>query len=172
MAAARPVRASEQRPGIPSQRGTAAPRADARSFSFPVPAGLTYDVVQVRADHGRRVAAALPRLGTVYASTHWWRRARADWWLTAQASWWLLVPPDSDAGLAWPATARYWRGPAIHLPAGTHPPQRVNLSALAPADASGPYTAPLPLYVALCRLAGRSVTPLPPAPRIIDPGGR
>ncbi len=71
----------------------------------------------------------LPRVGCVYADgSHWW-------W---------IVPSDSDYALPWPSPAHYAPGalvPAtarlIHRPEGTVP-----------------YTPPIPLYLALCRVTG------------------
>jgi hypothetical protein len=101
-----------------------------------LPEGMTTpmgcDAVGVPADLGPEVLPRLPRVGCVYADgTHWW-------W---------IVPSDSDYALKWPEPARYTAGavlrdtPAapdlIHKPAGTIP-----------------YTPPIPLYLALCRVTG------------------
>ncbi|GAA2262870.1 hypothetical protein GCM10010145_42350 [Streptomyces ruber] len=115
------------------RRGQRAPEPPRR---LPLPAGMTApmgcDAVAIPADLGPELMARLPRVGCVYADdTHWW---------------WLL-PADSDYALRWPASARYSAGaflpgaPAVpalvHRPAGTIP-----------------YTPPIPLYLALCRVTG------------------
>ncbi|MEV0221241.1 hypothetical protein [Streptomyces sp. NPDC050704] len=93
---------------------------------------LGCDAVAMPAGLGPLLMPRLPRVGCVYAdSTHWW-------W---------LVPSDSDVALEWPAPAHYATGalaPAsprlpglIHHPGGTLP-----------------YTPPIPLYLALCRVTG------------------
>ncbi|WP_046729653.1 hypothetical protein [Streptomyces humi] len=99
----------------------------------PVPEGMTAplgrDAVAVPAALGPLVAPRLPRVGCVYADgTHWW-------W---------IVPSDSDEALTWPAPALYSTGATlpgaarlIHRPQGTVP-----------------YTPPIPLYLALCRVTG------------------
>jgi hypothetical protein len=94
------------------------------------------DAVGVPADLGPEVLPWLPRVGCVYTDgTHWW-------W---------LVPSDSDYALKWPEPVRYVAGAAlpgspaapglIHKPAGTIP-----------------YTPPIPLYLALCRVTGTTPT--------------
>ncbi|MCS0603324.1 hypothetical protein NX794_19200 [Streptomyces sp. LP11] len=102
---------------------------------LPLPDGMTaplgYDAVAVSDRLGPLVVPRLPRLGCVYADgTHWW-------W---------IVPADSDYALRWPAPAQYASdamatGTArlIHRPEGT-----------------APYTPPIPLYLALCRVTGTS----------------
>ncbi|MEU6193473.1 hypothetical protein [Streptomyces sp. NPDC047061] len=101
--------------------------------SFPVPEGMTAplgcDAVAVPARLGPLVVPRMPRVGCVYADgTHWW-------W---------IVPSDSDDALTWPAPADYSPGAPlprtarlIHRPEGTVP-----------------YTPPIPLYLALCRVTG------------------
>ncbi|MGW0820552.1 hypothetical protein [Streptomyces sp. NPDC002845] len=101
-----------------------------------IPEGMTApmgcDAVAVPAHFGSLVLPRLPRVGCVYADgTHWW-------W---------LVPSDSDYALEWPRPAHYTTGtllpdlPAdprlIHRPTGTIP-----------------YTPPIPLYLAVCRVTG------------------
>ncbi|MCT7356012.1 hypothetical protein N4P33_28250 [Streptomyces sp. 15-116A] len=108
---------------------------------LPVPDGMTTpmgcDAVAVPARLGPLVLPRLPRVGCVYAD---------------EAHWWWLVPSDSDYAMEWPAPARYTTGallpdaPAavpglIHRPAGTLP-----------------YTPPIPLYLALCRLTDTKPT--------------
>jgi hypothetical protein len=101
-----------------------------------VPDGMTAplgcDAVAIPARFGPLVMPRLARVGCVYADeTHWW-------W---------IVPSDSDYALEWPAPAHYATGAVvpdtpsardlIHRPNGTLP-----------------YTPPIPLYLALCRLTG------------------
>ena len=107
---------------------------------LPVPDGMTApmgcDAVEVPARFGPPVLSRLPRVGCVYADA---------------AHWWWLVPADSDYALEWPTPAQYAAGalvpdaPAvpdlIHRPAGTLP-----------------YTPPIPLYLALCRVTGTTPT--------------
>ena len=107
-----------------------------RPRRLPVPDGMTAplgcDAVAVPARFGPLMLPRLPRVGCVYAD---------------RAHWWWLVPSDSDYALEWPAPAQYAAGavvpdaPAvpdlIHRPAGTFP-----------------YTPPIPLYLALCRVTG------------------
>ncbi|MCP3766055.1 hypothetical protein NLY10_04990 [Streptomyces sp. MAR25Y5] len=101
---------------------------------LPVPDGMTApmgcDAVAVPARFGPLVMPRLPRVGCVYADeTHWW-------W---------LVPSDSDHALEWPAPARYDTGAVVPdapgLPHLIHRP-----------DGTLPYTPPIPLYLAVCRL--------------------
>jgi hypothetical protein len=107
---------------------------------LPVPDGMTApmgcDAVEVPARFGPLVLSRLPRVGCVYADA---------------AHWWWLVPSDSDYALEWPTPAQYAAGalvpdaPAvpdlIHRPAGRLP-----------------YTPPIPLYLALCRVMGTTPT--------------
>ncbi|MEU9448394.1 hypothetical protein [Streptomyces sp. NPDC048277] len=109
------------------------PATGGDSRRSPVPEGMTTplgcDAVAVPARLGPLVVPRLPRVGCVYADgTHWW-------W---------IVPADSDYALTWPAPAQYSAGAPlpgaarlIHRPAGTVP-----------------YTPPIPLYLALCRVTG------------------
>jgi hypothetical protein len=101
-----------------------------------VPDGMTAplgcDAVAVPARFGRLVMPRLPRVGCVYADeTHWW-------W---------LVPSDSDHALEWPAPAHYATSAVVpdvpELPELIHRP-----------DGKLPYTPPIPLYLALCRVTG------------------
>ncbi|MEU6555025.1 hypothetical protein ABZ915_32815 [Streptomyces sp. NPDC046915] len=98
-----------------------------------VPDGMTAplgcDAVAVPARFGPVIVPRLPRVGCVY---------------TDGAHWWWLVPSDSDYALPWPAPAVYATGAPvprtarlIHRPEGTVP-----------------YTPPIPLYLALCRVIG------------------
>ncbi|MET9153727.1 hypothetical protein ABZX82_21005 [Streptomyces griseoflavus] len=117
------------------QRGRQ-PRAVPRRL--PVPDGMTApmgcDAVAVPARLGPLVLPRLPRVGCVYAD---------------EAHWWWLVPSDSDYALEWPAPARYATGAVLPdagapaLPGLIHRP-----------DGTLPYTPPIPLYLALCRLTG------------------
>ncbi|MFI6010551.1 hypothetical protein ACIBAG_17330 [Streptomyces sp. NPDC051243] len=104
---------------------------------LPVPDGMTAplgcDAVAVPARFGPLVLPRLPRVGCVYAD---------------EAHWWWIVPSDSDYALEWPASVRYMTGAVvldtprlIHRPAG-----------------SVPYTPPIPLYLALCRVTGTTPT--------------
>jgi hypothetical protein len=95
-------------------------------------APLGCDAVAVPARFGPLVLPRLPRVGCVYADeTHWW-------W---------IVPSDSDYALEWPAPARYTTGALIpdtpRAPGLIHKP-----------DGKLPYTPPIPLYLAVCRVTG------------------
>jgi hypothetical protein len=94
-------------------------------------APLGCDAVAVPDRLGPLVVPRLPRLGCVYADG---------------AHWWWIVPSDSDYALRWPSPAHYAPGALItgtarliHRPRGTVP-----------------YTPPIPLYLALCRVTGTS----------------
>jgi hypothetical protein len=98
-----------------------------------VPEGMTAplgcDAVAVPDRLGPLVVPQLPRLGCVY---------------TDGARWWWIVPSDSDYALPWPSPAHYAPGALvtgtarlIHRPEGMVP-----------------YTPPIPLYLALCRVTG------------------
>ncbi|MFE0731863.1 hypothetical protein ACFW2X_27165 [Streptomyces antibioticus] len=110
-----------------------APRAPRRLV---VPDGMTAplgcDAVAVPADLGALLVPRLPRVGCIYAdSSHWW-------W---------LVPSDSDYALEWPAPSRYATGAIVpDTPRTPHLFHRP--------DGTLPYTPPIPLYLALCRLTG------------------
>ncbi|WP_253194519.1 hypothetical protein [Streptomyces sp. MP131-18] len=123
------------------------------------PDGLAGDAVGVSEDHGRRIMTSLPRAGAVFA---------------AGRRWWWVVPSESQVGLDWPPTARYWAGACLPGPAvrdssamTVRPvPQLIHW----PEDA-GPYTHPLLLYIAVCRLAGVSpVTSVSPLATGLSPG--
>ena len=115
-------------------RRTAAGTGPARRLTVPegMRAPLGCDAVAIPARLGPLLMPRLPRVGCVYADS---------------TQWWWLVPSDSDVALEWPAPAHYATGalvPAspglpglIHKPGGTLP-----------------YTPPIPLYLALCRLMG------------------
>jgi hypothetical protein len=95
-----------------------------------VPLGC--DAVIVPADYGPMLLPRLPRVGCVYAD---------------RAEWWWIVPSDSDVALDWPEPARYARGALAQdsptVPGLIHRPHD-----------TVPYTPPIPLYLALCRLTG------------------
>ncbi|MFC8345541.1 hypothetical protein [Streptomyces sp. NPDC057280] len=101
-----------------------------------VPDGMTAplgcDAVAVPARLGPLVMPRLPRVGCVYAD---------------EAHWWWIVPSDSDYALEWPAPARYATGAIVPdapgVPGLIHKP-----------EGTVPYTPPIPLYLALCRLTG------------------
>ncbi|MYR46671.1 hypothetical protein [Streptomyces sp. SID5910] len=105
-----------------------------------VPEGMTAplgcDAVAVPARLGPLVLPRLPRVGCVYAD---------------EAHWWWIVPSDSDYALEWPAPARYATGAVVPdapgVPGLIHRP-----------DGTVPYTPPIPLYLALCRLTGTTPT--------------
>ncbi|CAL9414147.1 hypothetical protein [Streptomyces sp. enrichment culture] len=119
------------------QRGRRAPGTPLR---LPVPDGMTAplgcDAVAVPARLGPLVLPRLPRVGCVYAD---------------DAHWWWIVPSDSDYALEWPAPSRYATGAALPdapgLPDLIHRP-----------DGTVPYTPPIPLYLALCRLTNTTPT--------------
>ncbi|MFC7261622.1 hypothetical protein [Streptomyces lutosisoli] len=101
-----------------------------------VPEGMTVplgcDAVSVPARFGQLLLPRLPRVGCVYADG---------------SRWWLLVPSDSDVALEWPAPAHYATGAVVpdapDAPGLIHKP-----------DGTLPYTPPIPLYLALCRMTG------------------
>ena len=95
-------------------------------------APLGCDAVAIPARFGSLLMSRLPRVGCVYADGK---------------QWWWLIPSDSDVSLEWPAPAYYASGAVVpgtpHLPGLIHKP-----------DGELPYTPPIPLYLALCRLTG------------------
>ena len=107
---------------------------------LPVPDGMTAplgcDAVAVPARFGPLVLPRLPRVGCVYAD---------------EAHWWWLVPSDSDYALEWPAPAQYAAGAVVPdapaVPGLIHKP-----------DGTLPYTPPIPLYLAVCRVMGTTPT--------------
>jgi hypothetical protein len=119
------------------QRGLHDPGTPRR---LPVPDGMTAplgcDAVAVPAPLGPQVLPRLPRVGCVYADA---------------AHWWWIVPSDSDYALEWPAPARYATGAVLldapGVPGLIHRP-----------DGTVPYTPPIPLYLALCRLTNTTPT--------------
>ncbi|TXS43901.1 hypothetical protein EAO75_30300 [Streptomyces sp. uw30] len=112
-------------------RTSAAPRR------LPVPEGMTAplgcDAVAVPARFGPLILPRLPRVGCVYAD---------------DSHWWWIVPSDSDYALEWPASVRYTTGAVVlDTPRLIHRP-----------DGTVPYTPPIPLYLALCRVMGTTPT--------------
>ncbi|CAM5590704.1 hypothetical protein PGH47_10715 [Streptomyces sp. HUAS 31] len=112
-------------------RTSAAPRR------LPVPEGMTAplgcDAVAVPARFGPLVLPRLPRVGCVYADdVHWW---------------WIL-PSDSDYALEWPTGVRYSTGAVV-----MDTPRLIHRG-----DGTVPYTPPIPLYLALCRVMGTTPT--------------
>ncbi|MGW1609482.1 hypothetical protein ACWCQZ_08805 [Streptomyces sp. NPDC002285] len=104
---------------------------------LPVPEGMTaplgFDAVAVPARYGPLIMPRLPRVGCVYAD---------------EAHWWWIVPADSDYALDWPASVRYMTGAVVlDTPRLIHRP-----------DGPVPYTPPIPLYLALCRVTGTTPT--------------
>ncbi|MFD5806129.1 hypothetical protein ACGF3J_27960 [Streptomyces sp. NPDC048171] len=119
------------------QRGR---RASGTPLRLPVPDGMTVplgcDAVAVPNDLAQQVLPRLPRVGCIYADeTHWW-------W---------IVPSDSDYALEWPAPARYVTGAV--LPDASGVPGLIHRP-----DGTVPYTPPIPLYLALCRLTNTTPT--------------
>ncbi|WP_055491727.1 hypothetical protein [Streptomyces sp. TP-A0356] len=116
--------------------GRARRTSGAVSRPLPLPEGMTVplgcDAVAVPARYGPLLLARLPRVGCVYAD---------------RAEWWWIVPFESDVALDWPAPARYAAGALVtDAPA---PPGLIHLP-----DGTLPYTPPIPLYLALCRVMG------------------
>ncbi|WP_416984066.1 hypothetical protein [Streptomyces sp. T028] len=105
-----------------------------------VPDGMTAplgcDAVAVPAGIGPLLMPRLPRVGCVYAD---------------EGHWWWLVPSDSDYALEWPAPARYTPGAIV--PESLPAPDLIHRP-----DGTLPYTPPIPLYLALCRLTGTTPT--------------
>ncbi|MFF4844564.1 hypothetical protein [Streptomyces collinus] len=107
--------------------------ASAPARRLQVPEGMTSplgcDAVAVPDRLGPLVVPRLPRVGCVY---------------TDGARWWWIVPSDSDYALPWPAPAQY--APGATLPAAARLIHRP--------EGTVPYTPPIPLYLALCRVTG------------------
>ncbi|MET7475747.1 hypothetical protein ABZT17_15475 [Streptomyces sp. NPDC005648] len=114
--------------------GAGRPRRLAVPDGMTAPLGI--DAVAVPARFGPLVMPRLPRVGCVYAD---------------EAHWWWLVPSDSDYALEWPAPAQYAAGAIVPdapaVPGLIHKP-----------DGTLPYTPPIPLYLALCRVTGTTPT--------------
>ncbi|MER6461814.1 hypothetical protein ACWC4D_01135 [Streptomyces sp. NPDC001288] len=115
------------------QRGRPSAAAADGALRHPVPEGMTTplgcDAVAVPARLGPLVIPRLPRVGCVYADG---------------TRWWWIVPSDSDYALSWPAPAHY--SPGAPLPGAA---RLIHRSA-----GTVPYTPPIPLYLALCRVTG------------------
>ncbi|WP_306511520.1 MULTISPECIES: hypothetical protein [Streptomyces] len=104
-----------------------------------VPEGMTVplgcDAVSVPARFGPILLPRLPRVGCVYAD---------------RAHWWWIVPSDSDVALEWPAPAHYATGALVpEAPDASGAPGLIYKPA-----GTLPYTPPIPLYLALCRVTG------------------
>ena len=118
------------------ERGRRTTSGPGPSRRLTVPEGmrapLGCDAVAIPAGLGPLLMPRLPRAGCVYAdSTHWW-------W---------LVPADSDYALEWPTPAQYATGAVV-------PDAPVVPSLVRRGAGTLPYTPPIPLYLALCRLTG------------------
>lgn len=115
-------------------------RAAASVRRLALPRGMTApmgcDAVSVPAALGPAVMARLPHVGCVYANAEHW------WW---------VVPGDSDYALPWPAPARY--APGAALPGVHAAPDLIQRP-----SGTIPYTPPIPLYLALCRVTGTRPT--------------
>ncbi|MEN3583526.1 hypothetical protein AAH978_05130 [Streptomyces sp. ZYX-F-203] len=96
-----------------------------------VSAPLGCDAVSVPANLGPRVLALVPRVGCVYAD---------------DTRWWWVVPEESDHAMDWPEPAEYVRGALLSRAGGVEP------RLLHRSDDTVPYTPPIPLYLALCRV--------------------
>ncbi|MFJ8080458.1 hypothetical protein ACIQ6Y_07460 [Streptomyces sp. NPDC096205] len=105
---------------------------------LPVPAGMTAplgcDAVATPARLGPQLMPRLPCVGCVYAD---------------DAHWWWLLPSDSDYALDWPAPAHYARGALVPEALTTGRPRLIHRP-----EGTLPYSPPIPLYLALCRLTG------------------
>ncbi|MEU6543475.1 MULTISPECIES: hypothetical protein [unclassified Streptomyces] len=108
-------------------RTTAAPRRLLLPQGMTAPLGC--DAVAVPARIGPLVLPRLPRVGCVYAD---------------ESHWWWIVPSDSDYALEWPESVRYSTGALV-----PDTPRLIHLP-----DGTVPYTPPIPLYLALCRVIG------------------
>ncbi|MFD5698904.1 hypothetical protein [Streptomyces lasiicapitis] len=101
-----------------------------------VPAGMRQplgcDAVAMPAEFGPRLLERLPRVGCVYEDG---------------PRWWWIVPADSDVALEWPPSTFY--SPGAVVPDAVREPVLVHRP-----DDTVPYTPPIPLYLALCRMAG------------------
>lgn len=104
-----------------------------RAGRSPLPEGMTAplgcDAVAVPVRLGPLIVPWLPRVGCVYGD---------------EAHWWWIVPSDSDYALPWPSPAHYATG--ARLPEAAQLIHRPN--------ATVPYTPPILLYLALCRVTG------------------
>jgi hypothetical protein len=116
--------------------GRARRTSEAVSTRLPLPDGMAIplgcDAVTVPARYGPLLLPRLPRVGCVYAD---------------ESDWWWIVPSDSDVALDWPTPA--------HYAAGALAPERADAPRLIHRpDDHVPYTPPIPLYLALCRVTG------------------
>ncbi|MFE0176461.1 hypothetical protein ACFWZ2_29505 [Streptomyces sp. NPDC059002] len=122
------VRLSRQRQ---RQLGRAAPPP---SLRLGLPEGMAdplgCDAVAVPAALGPQLMSRLPRVGCVYEDG---------------PRWWWIVPADSDVAMEWPVV--YAAG-AVVRDAGCRP-VLINRP-----EGDVPYTPPIPLYLALCRVTG------------------
>jgi hypothetical protein len=98
-----------------------------------LPTALGCDAVGLPAHHGQRVIDALPRVGCVLADA---------------LRWWWIVPSGSDTDVDWPPLARYSVGTSVPEPF-CEGPRTVHWP-----DDAVPYTHPILLYIAVCRVAG------------------
>ncbi|WP_128377789.1 hypothetical protein [Streptomyces cavernae] len=120
------------------RRVSAAPEPVRLSMPDGMTAPLGCDAVVVPAVVGRLLLARLPRVGCVYEDgTHWW-------W---------IVPSDSDVALEWPAPAEYATG-AVYTGGTVAPGGQPAPALIHQPDGTIPYTPPIPLYLALCRVTG------------------
>ncbi|WP_239092130.1 hypothetical protein [Streptomyces sp. SID14478] len=117
-----------------ARRHTAPRPADPVRLSVPdgMTAPMGCDAVAVPEAFARAMTRRLPHMGCVYADG---------------AHWWWLVPSDSDVALEWPAPARYTTGAVV--PDARRAPDLIHCP-----DGPVPYTPPIPLYLALCRVTG------------------
>ncbi|MCX3060242.1 hypothetical protein [Streptomyces beihaiensis] len=114
------------------RRPTRTPAAVRLSVPDGMEAPLGCDAVAVPEPFARAMTRRLPRMGCVYADG---------------AQWWWLVPSDSDVALDWPTPARYTPGTLV--PDACRTPDLIHRP-----DGVFPYTPPIPLYLALCRVTG------------------
>ncbi|MEV0980426.1 hypothetical protein [Streptomyces sp. NPDC049915] len=108
----------------------AAPRRLTLPEGMTAPLGC--DAVAVPARFGPLLLPRLPRVGCVYAD---------------EAHWWWIVPSDSDYAVEWPAPAQYATGAVLPDSGAPHAPGLIHRP-----DDTVPYTPPIPLYLAMCRL--------------------
>ncbi|MFG2646297.1 hypothetical protein [Streptomyces sp. NPDC048436] len=121
------------------ERGRSAASPALPPTRLAVPDGMSQplgcDAVSVPSAFGPELMARLPRAGCVYEDVE-------------AARWWWIVPADSDVALEWPPPAYYAAGAVI--PGAHHSPPLIH----SPAGGEVPYTPPIPLYLALCRVTG------------------
>ncbi|WP_237773566.1 MULTISPECIES: hypothetical protein [Streptomyces] len=103
-----------------------------------LPEGMTQplgcDAVAVPAALGPGLMDRLPRVGCVYEDG---------------PRWWWIVPADSDVAMEWPAPVSYSAGAVVRD--AWRRPVLINRP-----DGDVPYTPPIPLYLALCRVTGNA----------------